>query len=145
MPSRGGLAAFVTEANRLSQRFSVAAESIGGMAEEVVAAELEKGVSRMRQIILSGGINKTKKGGPRVKSGKMLGSVEGKISGSSNTRVQAKFGFSDDAPAWTLWQEKGTYGGERISQMLAFTTANKELADSLVDTFGKGDWFNIRL
>lgn len=136
---------FISESNRLAQKFSAATDDIGPMSLEVVDAALDKGRSRMRQIIMSGGMNATKKGGPRVKSGKMLSSVEGKASINGRARVQGQFGFSDSAPVWTKWQEKGTTTGSRIPAMLAYTTANKELVDELIQNFGKGNWFNLNL
>lgn len=140
-----GLALFVREANRLSQQFSAGADELGPATLDIVDAALDKGRSRMRQIIMAGGINKTKKGGPRVKSGKMLGSVEGEAHINGRARVQGKFGFSDDTPIWTKWQEKGTKNGPRIPAMLAYNTANKEMVEELLANFERGKWFNLNL
>lgn len=140
-----GMSFFISEANRMAQKFSAAADDIGPMSLEVVDAALDKGRTRMRQIIMSGGINSTKKGGPRVKSGKMLGSIEAEAHVNGRARIQGKFGFSDSTPEWTKWQERGTTKGSRIPAMLAYNHANKELVEELVASFEQGKWFNINL
>lgn len=145
MASGSGLAFFISQSNRFSQKFSVAAGDIPEHVMGIVEDALETGTKRMTSIINSGGINQTKKGGPRVKSGRMRASVEGVARINGRARVQGRFGFSADAPVWTKWQEKGTQKGPRIAAMLAFTTANREMVENLQDRFDQGDWLNLNL
>lgn len=145
MAGGSGLAFFISASNRFSQKFSTAADQVGPRTQDIVESELAVATGRMRNIIMSGGINPTKKGGPRVKSGRMINSVQGVAFLNGRARVQGKFGFSDSAPIWTKWQEKGTTKGSRIPAMLAYNTANRELVQALQRRFRQGDWLNLNL
>lgn len=137
MASGGGLLFFANEANKFAQKFSTAADEIGGAAGNLVSESVDRAVERMRQIVLSGGINQTQKGGPRVKTGQMINAIQGNVALNGRGRVQGDFGFAEDAPEWTLYQEAGT---SRIASMLAYATARKELIDDLQSQFEQGKW-----
>lgn len=127
-----------------AQRFSVAAESLEGKAEEVVAEVVERAQDRMREIINSGGINKTIKGGPRRLSDQMYNSVGGEqVKTNGRGRVQGEFGFTDNAPFWTLFQEDGTRARANnagISKMLAYATALEEADVFFQDKIESTTW-----
>lgn len=77
--------------------------------------------------VLSGGVNKTKKGGPRILSEAMINSVgeRQKLSVGTAT-VSAGFGIDGRAPRWTIFQEEGTRsraGNSGIPAMLAIPEA----------------------
>ena len=123
------------------QSLSLAEEALDGLAEEIVEKVLDDAVTRMQKIIADGGINKTQKGGPRIDSGDMFSSVGSEMLINKRGRVQASFGFINDAPLWTRFQERGTRalgpmrnrgsgGGGGIAPMLAYATA---LEEAIVD------------
>lgn len=137
MAGGGGLLFFANEANKLAQKFSVASEELAGAAGDVVSEGVDRALDRMRAIVLSGGINSTQKGGPRVQTGQMFNSIQGDVSVNGRDRVQGQFGFSEDTPSWTLYQEAGT---SRVASMLAYATARQELITDLQNTFEQGKW-----
>jgi len=142
MSKRTGIYFFTKNSpNEFEQYLSLAAEALDGLAEEVVSAVLDRAVKRMEGIINDGGINKTIKGGPRIDSRDMINSVGSTLTGNGKARVQASFGFINDAPIWTRFQERGTRalgpmrnrgsGGDGgIAPMLAYATA---LGEAIVD------------
>lgn len=141
--------------NDMSQSFSMDANEMQGLAVDVVLDVATKAGDRMRQIIDAGGINQTNKGGARRLSDKMYDSVDkgNDVSGSGG-RVKGTFGYSDDAPLWTKFQEEGTIGAGRakaahaangngggIASMLAFATANEEAIVFFQDKIASTKWF----
>lgn len=133
----GGLLFFANEANKFAQKFSTAADQLDGAAGDLVSDAVDRALDRMRAIVLSGGINATQKGGPRVKTGQMFNAIDGNVSVNGRGRVQGEFGFAQDAPEWTLYQEAGT---SRIASMLAYATARQELIADLQNQFEQGKW-----
>lgn len=132
------------------QSLSVLANSLEGMADDVVEYITEGAADRMREIINDGGINKTAKGGARVgKTGDMLASVDSERATGGN-RVRGNFGFIDNAPFYTKFQERGTLtqgpsraakGGGGIASMLAFATAQAEAIVEMQDLMQETQWF----
>lgn len=123
--------------NKLAAKFSMAAEEVTENVEDIVIDVLDKAQKRMVQIIDAGGINPTKKGGPRIISGDMRGAADADVS-SSRGRVIGEFGFID-APFYTIFQERGTRRG--IPPMLAFARAYEEAATTMQNELDSGKWF----
>lgn len=93
----------------------------------------EAGSDRVREVITLGGMTPTKKGGPRIKSGSMIASVDNNVSaGGGLGFAQAGFGVKGGTPAHTKWQEHGTSRG--IPAMMAIPQAqirmDKEATDA---------------
>jgi len=122
-----------------AQRISLDLAALDGKAEEMVSAITKDADRRMGEIILSGGINPTKKGGPRVLSGDMIGSIMSNTEINGRGRIQGEFGFAEDTPLWTVFQEEGTRTG--IPQMLAYATARQEAIDQMNQSMLKTQWF----
>lgn len=105
-------------------------------------AVAKKGEKTIQDVIMAGGMNPTKKGGPRVKSGAMYDSVD------SETRVAggvadvfAGIGWNKVPPLHALFQEGGTSRG--VTPMLAIPMALMEMADE-VDDAGHRTMMNIQ-
>ena len=95
-------------------------------AEEVGFA----GETGIRDSILAGGQVRTKKGGPRYKSGKMFNSVGSRtVMGAGEAISNAGYGLGGTTPVWTEWQEGGTSRG--IPPMHSMEEANKEMAEQV--------------
>ena len=79
----------------------------------------------------SGGVNPTQKGGSRIKSGKMLGSIGERTKDEYGiSRASSGFGLNGRAPRWTKFQEYGTRareGNQGIAAMMARTLAEIEM------------------
>lgn len=156
MAGRGGIFWF-NGPNDFAQQLSIAEESLEGKAQAVVQELVDEAEDRMRQIIRDGGINKTKKGGARILSTDMYSSVGSKVGLNKRGRVQAEFGFTDEAPFYTKFQERGTRGsgparmvqgpkvrgggGSGISPMLAYATALGEAIESFQNKIDSVEWF----
>lgn len=79
----------------------------------------------------SGGVNPTQKGGSRIKSGKMIGSIGERVKDEYGiSRPSVGFGLDGRAPRWTKFQEYGTRareGNQGIAAMMARTLAEIEM------------------
>lgn len=138
----------------LSQR--VATHHLGEWGDDVA----EKGEKTFQDVVKAGGMNTTKKGGPRVKSGEMLNSI-GKLTRSMGGNMVARAGFGvgkGSTPHYTKYQEGGTYGnrmfpdsattavGSGIPPMMAVAMAKMEMATETTNSgmkmLGKikGEW-----
>lgn len=142
MAGRSGIFWFSSPAE-YGQRFSIAAEELEGRALELVTEVVERAEVRMRSIIASGGINPTIKGGPRILSGAMYDSVGSSVFMNKRGRAQGEFGFTDNAPMWTRFQEEGTRARSNnrgIAPMLAYATALEEAAVFFQDKIDSTNW-----
>lgn len=118
--------------DRYVQGLSLLINEYPEIAEAIVDEIAETAAERMRDIIQDGGFNKTQKGGPRILSEKMIDSV-GFASAKQKahkTRMRADFGFINNAPAWTNYQENGT---RNIAPMWAYVTAALEAKERFAD------------
>jgi len=137
--------------NELAQRMSLAAGALKGTARDVVNTVSEHAVERMTDIVNAGGMNKTAKGGARVKTGQMIDSIGSKTDLNGRGRVQSEFGFINGPPDWTIFQEQGTIGAGKnkaahggsggIASMLAYATAHYEATVELTDQVQSTSWF----
>lgn len=112
-------------------------------------AVADAGEEQAKYTVLSGGVNPTKKGGPRVETGAMFDSLDGRktLKGAS---AQVRVGFFSP-PKHTLWQERGTRSnrnddtdprpvptpnkGGGIPAMLAIPAAKQEM-ETEIDNSG---------
>lgn len=91
------------------------------------------GTKAIQRVIQAGGMNPTKKGGPRIKSGEMFNSAEDKtISGGGVAFVRAGYGIDTTTPRHTLWQEGGTRRG--ITPMLSIVQAELEMEKEMAES-----------
>lgn len=127
-----------TGPGRFAQRLSIAESQLEGKAAEVVEKVVDRAADTMLQIIDNGGVNKTKKGGPRIDSGDMQESVNSNAHLNARGRVQGEFGFIDGAPDYTVYQERGT---RHISPMLAYATALDQAIAEFDELIETTDWF----
>ena len=94
-----------------------------------------KGEQTIRDVIDAGGMNPTKKGGPRIKTGTMYSSVdsETRVAGGVAS-VFAGIGWNKVVPLHAIFQEGGTYRG--ITPMEALPMAMLEMATE-IDSAGE--------
>lgn len=123
--------------NRLAERVGTVHMTRWG------AAVAEDGKETVNYTILSGGVNSTAKGGPRIKDGGMIDSVFGDAK-NAGAVVTARAGYMRP-PKHTLFQEEGTRsrpGNSGIPAMLSLVEAlkNMEIAS---DTEGTKMLLNI--
>ena len=73
---------------------------------------------------------------------RLVDSITYRSSWSPTGRVIGEFGYLDRPPAWALWQEYGTNGGQGngrgILAMLALTDAYRGFAVRMEDLFSQG-------
>ena len=126
--------------DKAATKFSMAADEVTENVADLVLDVLDTAQKRLVEIVDAGGINQTKKGGPRIISRKMRDSADADVN-QSRTRVTGQFGFID-APDYTLYQERGT---KYIPSMLAFATAFEEAASRMQNELDSGKWFPTSL
>lgn len=142
--AESGLMWFQDSLNRTAQKFSNAAGDITDNVADITSDAVDKGQDTMRQIVQAGGINKTKKGGPRILTGDMIDSIGGKVEINGRGRVQGEFGFIDGEPFYTIFQERGRKDGS-LSSMLAFATAQQQVIEEMQASFEQGKWLPASL
>ena len=115
------------------------AKHMGSFADRVATVHTPKwgrdvadvGEKAYVDAVESGGVNPTQKGGSRIKSGKMLGSIGERTKDEYGiSRPLAGFGLNGRAPRWTKFQEHGTRareGNQGIAAMMAHTLAEIEM------------------
>lgn len=115
------------------------AKHMGNLADRVGAVLTPKwgrdvaavGEKAYVDAVESGGVNPTQKGGSRIKSGKMIGSIGERTKDEYGiSRVSSGFGLDGRAPRWTKFQEYGTRareGNQGIAAMMAYTLAEIEM------------------
>lgn len=77
---------------------------VGQWTEDVA----EAGEREVKRTIQSGGVMATKKGGPRIKSGSMIGAVAKQVEVFGDGSGNAIAGWPDGGPLHTKFQEHGT-------------------------------------
>lgn len=92
-----------------------------------------RGEQTVRDVIDMGGMNPTKKGGPRILSGDMFASAESRGAyGVGSAFIRAGFGINTTTPTHTLFQEGGTRTG--IPAMLAIPEVAKAMEVEATDS-----------
>ena len=139
--------------NDMTQSLSMDEAQLKNTASAVVSDVISIAQKRMQQIIKDGGINKTQKGGSRIgATGDMYASVvDGSAVSVSGGRVKGTFGYSDNTPFYTKFQEEGTIGAGRnkaahsggggIASMLAFASAQEDAIVFFQDKIENTKWF----
>lgn len=98
----------------------------------------EAGEESINYMVLSGGKNKTKKGGPRILSGAMINSIgERQKLSDGYASITTGFGVGKRAPFWTIFQEEGTRprtGNSGIPAMLAIPEAIQNMEAEIDDS-----------
>lgn len=131
-----------TDPGVIAQKLSVAADQLDKNVYDIVEEATFNAAERMDDIVMEGGVNATKKGGPRVDSYAMVRSIDHTTSINGRGRVQGSFGFIKNAPEYTEFQEKGT---RYIPAMLAFAEAQVLAINELQNQFDSGKWFPTSL
>lgn len=137
-----GLNFFNDGANDFIQRLSVGADQLDGAVGGVVSDVVNEAVEIMRQVVMSGGEQATKKGGPRIDSGDMYNAIDGEVLVNGRGRIQANFGFINGAPEYTIYQERGT---RTIPPMLAYAQAQERVITELWNELDQGRWIPASL
>lgn len=92
-----------------------------------------KGHETIKDVINAGGMNPTKKGGPRILSGDMISSSGFKSVTSGGTSfVEAGYGFNGSTPLQTFFQEDGTRRG--ITPMWSIPMTALEMENEMLDS-----------
>lgn len=154
MANGASISNFTRPAYDMAQFFSTSADGFEGKAEVVITRVAEDAADRMKEIIDSGGVNKTKKGGARIgETGDMRAAVmSGQDVGATNGRITGGFGFSDSAPFYTKFQERGTGsngpkgrtgsgGFTGIPAMLAYAEAQVQAINQFEKLMDSTHWF----
>lgn len=69
------------------------------------------GAKVVESAVMDGGVNKTKKGGPRVRTWEMHSSIDAVVEFSPKGQsISAMAGFIYSPPKWAIFQERGTLG-----------------------------------
>lgn len=112
------------------------AELIGETAEKAA----RDGRDFVRYRILTSGTAKSGKQG-RVETGKMVDSVKHRVTGVSNTKATAKFGWLARPEEYFSYQDKGfTHwkSGETVEGMNAIADAREEIKDLIREDLKRG-------
>lgn len=125
----------------LAAQLSVLKEGLEGDGiADILEEFLQDGADQMERTISTEGVHKgqrTSEG--RVKSGAMLGSVSWEVGRTRGGRTTGKFGYLNNPPKWTIWQEYGTQGGQGngigIKPMMALTAAYTQFETRIEDEF----------
>ena len=118
----------------IAQKFSAAAASMGPKVGLAVSRTVDEAAEIMRTRILTGGQkNRVLTGGPRIRSGAMFNAVGSKMSLTSGGRAQGQYGYINDPPYWTIFQEDGTRNGiiPLHALQLASETARRNMAEQV--------------
>lgn len=92
-----------------------------------------KGEQTIRDVIDAGGMNPTKKGGPRIKTGEMYSAVDSEtIIDGGGADVFAGIGWNKVVPKQAIFQEGGTRRG--ITPMEAIPMAGLEMETEIMNS-----------
>jgi len=123
-----------TDPGVIGQKFSVFAENLPFKLGTAVSAALDMAENDMRTRV---------SGLPRIRTGAMYNSIGSEMSAGSGGRVRGNFGFINDAPFYTKFQEYGTSRG--IKAMHAFVDASMKLRTNLKSKIDAEDiWSDLR-
>jgi hypothetical protein len=147
--SREGLW-WYTDPGVIGQKFSAVAKSLPGEIGEAVSEAIDKAAQSMRQTVMTSGVKDHQRTGDgRIRTGAMFNSIDAEVEQGGGGRVRGNFGFIDDAPSYTQYQEYGTRGGRAgsnaggsgIMAMLAFAKAQNDIRNDLAESVSKIDWW----
>lgn len=90
-----------TDPGVIGQKFSVFAKHLPDELGGIVSPILDDAAKMMRETVLGLG---------RIRTGKMYSSISGRMEGTAGGRIRGHFGYIEEAPYWTIFQEYGTRG-----------------------------------
>lgn len=134
----------------IAQKFSAFARNLPGELGNIVSDALDEAAEDMRRVVMTSGVKDHQNtGGPRIRTGDMYNSIDAKMMSGSGGRVSGEFGFIDDAPFYTVFQEQGTRGGRAgssagesgIRAMLAFAQAQNNIRAELAEKVSNHNWW----
>lgn len=127
-----------------AKQFSAAAARLDVQVPAVVSRVVDRAAETMRARIRTGGVlNRQYTGGPRILTGAMYNSVDARMVVNRRGRAQGAYGYLNDPPYWTIFQEEGTRSG--ILPLHALTMAHEEAARTLAtDISNINIWGGIR-
>jgi hypothetical protein len=129
-----GLSWFGGGPREMIQKLSHAEGEIDDNVGRIIGESVDLAKKNMQDSIMDGG--NTKKGGPRIESGKMYNSVDGEVT-KARGRITGAFGYLNDPPEWTIYQERGT---QFVSPLLAFAKAQEIAINDLTNKMEQGAW-----
>lgn len=110
-------------------------DNVGGILGDVV----DMAVKSMKDMVMDGGTQYTKTG-PRIQSGAMFNAIDGEVS-KGRGRVTAYFGYINDPPEWTMYQERGTSSpGRGVTPLLAYAQAQEKAITEMWNQLDQGKW-----
>jgi hypothetical protein len=139
-----------TDPGVIGQKFSAFATDLPEELGNVVSEVLDDAAQTMRETVMTSGVKDgASTGGPRIRTGAMYSSIDSEMSSGRGGRVSGTFGFINDEPDYTVYQEFGTRGGRAgssaggggIKPMLAFAKAQNEIRNELADRVSKINWW----
>jgi hypothetical protein len=135
-----------TDPGVIAQKFTARAASFGGELGGLVSISLDKATQQMRQSVMTRGVYRgVPTGGPRIDSGAMYSSINSKMLSSAGNKVSGQFGFINDAPFYTIYQEFGTRTtgwGQGIRPMMAFSDAQEYFVNDLSKSIQVHEWWS---
>jgi hypothetical protein len=90
-----------TDPGVIAQKFSVFAKHLPAELGGIVSPILDEAATMMRGTVL---------GLDRIRTGLMYSSIGGRMESTAGGRIRGQFGYIEDAPYWTIFQEYGTRG-----------------------------------
>lgn len=90
-----------TDPKVIAQKFSVFSKDLPVELGAIVSPVLDEAANMMRGTVL---------GLDRIRTGMMYSSIGSDMFLNARGRVQGSFGYIEDAPYWTIFQEYGTRG-----------------------------------
>lgn len=127
-----------TDPGVYGQKFTAHSKRMGPLAAGIVQRATKEAVDYMREAVMTRGVEWGQPtGGPRAKTFAMYDSIGSSVS-SAGLKTKADWGFINNPPFYTKFQEPGTsrtgWGGP-IAPMHAFADAQVKFVDAMEDEF----------
>lgn len=128
----------------IAQKFSAASAEMGPKIGGAVSHAVDAGIEIMRDRVRTGGVfQRQYTGGPRIDTGAMYNSIDAKVTGTSSGRISAQYGYINDPPYWTIFQEDGTRTG--ILPLNALTMATEYIRRNMAEEVSRVNiWSQFR-
>lgn len=142
----------------IGQKLTARASKFGAEVGALVSESLDEATEFMRDAVRTRGVYRGQPtGGGRIDTGAMYSSIDSEMTGDGGDKVSGNFGFINDAPDYTVFQEFGTrrtgwYAphrvdpeGQRFGQgivpMHAFSDAQEHLVNDLRKRLDVHEWW----
>lgn len=124
----------------LKAQVSALPDQLNATVERLVSQFLKEAVAEMKNSVETRGVkNGVATGGGRIVTRDMINSIDYVLSYTRAGRVFGQFGYVNNAPKYSLFQEYGTQGGQGngrgIKEMLALTDAFRNFERKMQDAF----------